>query len=70
MLDNTTAMAVVQAAAEIGRTLRLAINAEGIETAEQLAFVQGLNIDEVQGFYLGRPMPMEDFIALLESESV
>ncbi|GGX48003.1 sensor domain-containing protein [Saccharospirillum salsuginis] len=69
MLNNTTAMAVVQAAAEIGRTLKLAINAEGIETAEQLAFVQGLNINEVQGFYLGRPMPMEDFMALLESDS-
>lgn len=67
MLENTTAMAVVQAAAEIGRTLKLAINAEGIETAEQLAYVQGLDIDEVQGFHLGHPMPMDDFIKLLES---
>ena len=69
MLENTTAMAVVQAAAQIGKTLKLAINAEGIETAEQLAYMNGLDIDEVQGFYLARPMPLDDFLALLDEKN-
>lgn len=65
MLDNTTAMAVVQAAAQIGKTLKLEINAEGVETEAQHRFIRNLDIDEVQGFYLGRPMPLEDLLARL-----
>lgn len=68
MLDNTTAMAVVQAAAQIGKTLKLAINAEGIETKAQYDFVRNLDIDEVQGFYLAEPMPMEDLLRFLEEQ--
>ncbi len=39
----------------IGRSLGLTVVAEGVETAEQLAQVEGLGCDLVQGFLLGRP---------------
>lgn len=70
MLDNTTARAVVQAAAQIGKTLELAINAEGIENQAQYDFIRTLQIDEAQGFYLARPMPLSEFIALVKREKV
>jgi diguanylate cyclase (GGDEF)-like protein/PAS domain S-box-containing protein len=66
MHKNTTARAVVQAATQIGKTLKLIVNAEGVETEEQLTVVQQLGIDEVQGFLLAKPMPFDDFVALLE----
>lgn len=70
MDSNPTALAVVQAAAQIGRTLNLITNAEGVETAEQYAFVSNLGIDEVQGFHLGHPMPLDDILQLLEQPEV
>ncbi|TIO11296.1 MAG: EAL domain-containing protein [Mesorhizobium sp.] len=36
---------------------------EGVETDEQMALVRELGIDEVQGFYLGRPAPAARFRA-------
>ncbi|HET8905156.1 MAG TPA: EAL domain-containing protein, partial [Saccharospirillum sp.] len=66
MHSNTTARAVVQAAAQIGKTLLLIVNAEGVETEEQLTVVRQLGIDEVQGFLLARPMPFDAFLKLLD----
>ena len=44
------------------------IVAEGVEEKEDVELVQSLGVDEIQGFYYYRPMPMEDFFALLDKE--
>ncbi|MCH8550307.1 MAG: EAL domain-containing protein [Natronospirillum sp.] len=62
---NSTALTVVQATVQIGKTLNMRVTAEGVETAEQLAFVRELGVDEVQGFYLARPMPLDDLLQML-----
>jgi EAL domain-containing protein (putative c-di-GMP-specific phosphodiesterase class I) len=41
---------------QIGQALGLIIVCEGIETAEELALVAGLDCDLAQGFHIGRPM--------------
>jgi predicted signal transduction protein with EAL and GGDEF domain len=41
------------------------IVAEGVENAEQAAFLVAHGCDEAQGFHLGRPMPEADFERLL-----
>lgn len=53
----------VHASIDIGRALGLRIVAEGVETAEDYAFVQGLNIDQIQGFYFSKPLPVDAFAA-------
>jgi diguanylate cyclase (GGDEF)-like protein/PAS domain S-box-containing protein len=45
---------IVAAIISMARTLRLRVVAEGVETAAQLAFLQGLACDEAQGFYFSR----------------
>jgi EAL domain-containing protein (putative c-di-GMP-specific phosphodiesterase class I) len=51
----------------MGRSLKLRVVAEGVETQEELAFLQDLQCDEAQGFYFGRPMPPKEFAGLLKS---
>ncbi len=60
--------AIVRAIITLGHSLDLDVVAEGVETAEQLARLRAEGCDEVQGYYFGRPMSAEDFVALLRSE--
>jgi diguanylate cyclase (GGDEF)-like protein len=46
---------LLQAIVEISHTLAIKTIAEGIEDADSLAIVQGLGVDQAQGFHLGRP---------------
>lgn len=39
--------------------------AEGVEDKEQLAFLQSVDCDMIQGYYFYKPMPEEEFAALL-----
>ncbi len=56
--DNT---AIVTAIVNMAHSLNLRVVAEGVETAEQLAYLRKLQCDTVQGFYIGRPVPAERF---------
>jgi len=59
--------AIAQAIITLGHTLNLLVIAEGVETAEQLAFLRNHHCDEMQGYLFGKPMPAEDFGKLLGS---
>ncbi|GEN56089.1 hypothetical protein GCM10012290_07570 [Halolactibacillus alkaliphilus] len=59
-LDKTTA--IVRAIIAMGKSLDLAIVAEGVETKKQLDFLKGTTCDFVQGYYFSRPVSLDDFI--------
>jgi diguanylate cyclase (GGDEF)-like protein len=50
---------IVRMIVEAARTLKLSVVAEGVETAEQAAFLQKLGCDMIQGYLVARPMPLE-----------
>jgi diguanylate cyclase (GGDEF)-like protein/PAS domain S-box-containing protein len=58
-------MAITRAILALGRSLRLKVLAEGVETAQQAEFLKELGCDEVQGFYFGRPMEASELQKLL-----
>ncbi len=56
---------IVEAIISLAHSLKLKVVAEGVETAEQLRFLAARRCDEVQGFYLARPMDAQEFAATL-----
>ena len=62
--DNTI---IVTAIIALARSLKLRVVAEGVETAEELAFLRALQCDEVQGYFFGRPVPPDQFAGLLKT---
>jgi predicted signal transduction protein with EAL and GGDEF domain len=48
---------IVRSIVSLAHSLDIRVNAEGVETEEQLACLQAHGCDELQGFLLGRPIP-------------
>ncbi|CAG0998896.1 putative signaling protein [Methylophilaceae bacterium] len=54
----------------MAKTLGIPVTAEGVETLEQLDFLRATGCDEVQGYYIGRPMPPNALIQLCLDNAV
>jgi EAL domain-containing protein (putative c-di-GMP-specific phosphodiesterase class I) len=59
---------IVSAIISMGKTLRQKVVAEGVETGEQLAFLQRQHCGEGQGFHFSRPLSAEEFVTLRETK--
>jgi EAL domain-containing protein (putative c-di-GMP-specific phosphodiesterase class I) len=53
--------AIVRAVIGLGRGLQLPVVAEGVETSHQLDFLADESCDQVQGYLIGRPRPIEEY---------
>ena len=56
-LERSTVL--VRAVLGIGRGLGVPVVAEGVETLEQMAFLRAESCASIQGYYIGRPAPLE-----------
>lgn len=56
---------IAKAIIGLGHVLNLAVTVEGVETLEQHAILQQLGCDHVQGYLMGRPMPVIDVAAVI-----
>nr|WP_024309036.1 EAL domain-containing protein [Pseudomonas sp. P818] len=54
---------IVHAIIAMAHALHLKVVAEGVETAEQLAFLQQRDCDQVQGYLFSKPVPLEEILA-------
>jgi diguanylate cyclase (GGDEF)-like protein len=62
--DETT---IVTAMISMGRSLKLRVVAEGVETQAEMAFLQAHQCDQAQGYYFSRPVPAQQFARLLRT---
>jgi EAL domain-containing protein (putative c-di-GMP-specific phosphodiesterase class I) len=59
------AVTIIRAVIALGRGLDLPVVAEGVETEEQVNFLAGEQCNQIQGFFVGRPMPIEDYAVVV-----
>lgn len=64
--SNPDSAAITDAIIALAKSLRLKITAEGVETQEQLDYLQMRGCDEGQGFYFSRPVPADIITPMLE----
>ena len=69
MEESPQAAAIVRAVSDLGRSLRMGVVAEGVETATQLRYLTEVACDEVQGYLTGRPQPIACFADVLREPS-
>ena len=57
--------AIVNSTIVLARNLNMKVIAEGVEDADQVEVLRDYGCDEIQGFFYSRPVPANDFVALV-----
>ena len=68
IMTDANDASIVAAVIDMGRKMGLKVIAEGVETEEQMMFLQSRQCDFMQGFYFSKPLPAAEFEALLARE--
>jgi EAL domain-containing protein (putative c-di-GMP-specific phosphodiesterase class I) len=66
---NADDEAITRAILALGHALRMKVVAEGVETREQLEFLNLEGCDEVQGYYFAKPLPFDEIIEWLNARN-
>ena len=66
LVDDFDILKLIISLIEFAHRLDLKVIAEGVETKEQADFLRENGCDYFQGYYFSRPMPQEEFEALLD----
>jgi len=61
--------ALVMAIITLAHNLRLKVIAEGVETEDQLRFLQLLRCDQIQGGFFSKPLPADSLVSLFDSHT-
>ncbi|WP_179995652.1 bifunctional diguanylate cyclase/phosphodiesterase [Acinetobacter sp. YH16053] len=69
-IGNTKQEAIVSAMIAMGKAMGMSVVAEGIETEQQLQYLQNLNCDIAQGYLFSRPLPESEATQFLKANLV
>lgn len=69
VVADPDAAAITGAVIAMAHSLKLRVVAEGIETLDQLEFLRSLNCDEIQGYFVSRPVEPESLAHILRTNA-
>lgn len=67
--SNRRERVIIRNIVQMAKELRIHVLSEGVETDDQLEFLQEVGCDMVQGFLFARPMPVEEYEKLIFNET-
>ena len=70
VVDDPSGASVVTSVISIAHNLGMAAVAEGVENEDQLRFLASCGCDTYQGYFFSKPIPAEEFVALLQRETL
>lgn len=62
--------AILENILQLAKSLHVTTTAEGVETEEQLAFLQQSGCQFIQGYLLSKPLPLADYELLLHRQTL
>lgn len=65
-IDTPNTMSLASSIVTIGHDMGLNVTAEGVETPEQLAFLERTSCDKIQGYFISRPIPEKEVVGWVE----
>lgn len=68
--DEERSRKILQMIISLSKQLNMPVITEGVETLEQVRFLDQLGCDMFQGYYFARPMPVEEFERLYFEQSI
>lgn len=64
-IGDTNGEKLLRYTIKLAKSLGMKITAEGVETENQVRFLQTLHCDEIQGYFFSKPLPQAEFEALI-----
>lgn len=64
---DMSARAILESSVSLGRSLSMTIVAEGVEDQTDWDLIASIGVDVVQGYFVARPMPADEFEAWLRA---
>lgn len=68
MMASDKGKLILEHTVSMSQELGLGLLAEGVETKEQVALLDQIGCDHVQGYYFAKPMPQDEFFELLKKD--
>ena len=62
--------AILRSTITMAKDIGIKTLAEGVETIEQYEFLRNIGCEQLQGFYFGRPQPIDDMMERLASKGI
>jgi diguanylate cyclase (GGDEF)-like protein/PAS domain S-box-containing protein len=70
ILTDPVNKSIIECILNLAKALHMNVVAEGVETAEQYAFLKEQRCNEIQGYYFSRPVNAEEFVHLLKNKQL
>lgn len=68
IMESNNTRTIVKAIIEVAHSLNIRVTAEGVETPDQLRLLREMSCDEIQGYLISKPIPVQEIEKLMVAD--